>query len=590
MGSSNSTPSTPNPLGYQKVKGIQLPGQSGKTRKMEEKLKDFMLQARKNNGEDDLNIMLTSNNKILVEQTSGRINNDLGPESEKDDSSLNSDESIEDPPSDIILVNGAGEWTSSQNMEVNDMYADIIDDKIGMFVCCSNGARIKKTAALIKKLQESRHFKKKINIWVDEAHKTIRILKKYLDILSYSKVHSIILVTASWDPIDKLYKIPRFTYEVTHPEVYRSLRECEWKIVEPLISDTESTDEIAVYDLSCTAPGYIAQILQSQGLREKIEKPGSCWLIPGNSRTLTHDVIADDLIQRGWNGLKLNGKEKSLTIHVDKLVIDYTEYNSKKQEPKDVLSNLFKEFPRLKSAPFFVTGLNCIKEGITFQGEGFMFDGAIIPSMSNASDAYQLACRLAGNLKGLENYKTHSSPLIITTSRMQKKIQRQENINIFLPRILYEEGRDIPTEMDKNRAARGDVKHDPKRYGYRVFKSFDIFSNYIKEIKKKKSKFTKQPNGKGLYKGKHTCSVQSSLGAKEQPRYLTEVIDKIALAYGGTGSRVGFPCYLDIAKAPEGLVWVVVISESTDKDLIITADSKFPNEYDELIKFAKEYR
>lgn len=572
-------------LGGNKVRGLQLPGQSGKTRKMEEILTDLMNQARGQNTEDDFNIMFTSNSKLLVEQTSGRINNDLGPGSDID--SVNSSDSN----NDLILMHGAGEWTSSQNMDHHAMYGNIIDDNTDMIVCCSNASRFKKVYKLIERLQKSNKFNKRINIWVDEAHKTIKLLQQYIQVLSLSKVKSVMLVSASWDPIDKIYKIPRLTYEITHPEVYRTLRECNWKIVEPLIPDNESVDNAITIDSSTTAPGYITQILQNLELSNLIQKPGSCWLIPGNTKTITHDAIAEDLLERGWNGLKLNGKEKALIIHIGKITLDYTEYNKTKLEPKDVLMNLFKQFPQLKNAPFFITGLNCIKEGITFQGDGFMFDGAIIPHMNDASDAYQLACRIAGNVKGLTLYETHKKPLIITTSRMQKKIIRQENIAIFLPRILYQDGRNIPTEFDKNQAARGHVSHDPKGYGYRVFSQFSSYIAYIRKLGRT-THFKYEPNGENEHIGKHTCSVQSSRGAKSQPRYLTEVIDKIDLAYGGKGAeKTGFPCYLDVNKAPDGLVWLVVIPEKLEKkEKIEEADDLYPNEYNELKKKAVEYR
>ena len=581
-----------NVQGSTKVRGIQLPGQSGKTRKIEDRIADYMKEARSMNNDDDINIVITSNNKILVEQTTTRFDSDLGPvggDSSSDD--LSTDSSTNDEG--FILANGADSWTSSAEippkLEVEIIGNRMILGECSMVVCCANGTRFKRLKQLLDKLQISSKFRGKINIWIDEAHKSLKLWKKYLSVLIYSKIKSVTLVTASWDPIDNLYRIPRIPYEITHPDVYRSLHECEWKIVEPLIDDNKSASEETTYDSSTTAPGYITQVFGDNNLWERINKPGTCWLVPGNTKTITHDAIAEDLIERGWNGIKLNGKMKVI-YRSGEQDIDYMEYNKRKEEPKDVLARLFLENPSLKTRPFFVTGLNCIKEGITFQGEHFMFDGAIIPNMSSASDAYQLACRVAGNVKGLDLYKTHKSPLIITSSRMQKKIKKQENINIFLPRILYNAGRDIPTPLDKSTAARGRVPHDPKGFGYRVFKTFDKFNAYISDMKRK-TLFTQEPNGVDKYAGKHTCSVQSSRGAEAQPRYLTEVIDKIDLAYGGgTATKTGFPCYLDLANAPNGLVWVAVITDKMKKEMIDAADLKNPDDSAELLPLAKEYR
>jgi hypothetical protein len=108
---------------------------------------------------------------------------------------------------------------------------------------------------------------------------------------------------------------------------------------------------------------------------------------------------------------------------------------------------------------------------------------------------------------------------------------------------------------------------------------------------KRKTSFTNEPNGGEKYPGKHTCSVQSIRGADAQPRYLTEVIDKIDLAYGGgSATKTGFPCYLDVATAPNGLVWVVVISNKMEKNKIAAADLKNPDESEKLIPLAKNYR
>jgi len=598
MGSIQSkTPIT----GGDKVTGLQLPVQSGKTRKMEEKIKEFMIIARSENNPDDINILISSNNKILVSQTATRLNNDLGPQDNNSIITDSSNDSNSDNGEEYILKNGADTWTSSNNKSINDIYTGILDDNIDMIVACAHSARFKRlfcSEGLVKKLEKSKHFNGAINIWIDEAHKSIRLWKKYLDILLFKKVKRVTLVTATWDIIDKEFEVNRYTYDKTHPDVYLPLSECKWKIIEQFIDDNDSVDENDKDSLSSLA--YVKQIFTDKEYLNIIEKPGKNWLISGNSRTITHDQIADYLTDRGWNGLKLNGKEKSLIIYMNNKKIDYIKYNSKNEEPKDVLISLFNDYPNLIKNPFFVTGLNCIKEGITFQGEkldndntilgDFLFDGAIIPNMNNPSDAYQLVGRIAGNIKNTFKYIISPNPLIITTSKMKKKILFQENIAINLPRILYEDGRTLPTLFDKKRASRGKVPHDPNGLGYRIFGTRDLANKFLKLAFNKNVTFPSEPNGSDEYIGKHVCSVQSSRGAKQQPRYLTEVIDKIDLAYGGKGSRTSFPCYLDIEKAPEGLVWVIVIAEKNiNKENLTLADKKYPEESVELLKIAKHY-
>ena len=596
MGASQSRSSTQaNIPGWEKVNGIQLPGQSGKTRKMEEKIAEYMAFTRNDNDDDDLNILISSNSKLLVEQTTTRFDNDLGPQCADDSESSDSTSSSDDGAEIVVLKNGASTWTSSVKKEPMELFADILDDEVSMIVCCANTARFKKLIMILERLEKSKHFKRKINIWIDEAHKPLTLLLKEQNnrIIAFKKIARVTLVTASWDPIDKYFAIPRIPYEVTHPDVYRSLHECEWRIIEPLMpdDDDDAGEETCHFDMSTQAPGYIQQIFNDAHLLAFIEQPGKKWLIPGNSRTITHDAIAEYLVNRGWNGLKLNGKEKALRIHVGDRVIDYTTYNNLKQEPKDVLARLFHEYPELSDAPFFVTGLNCIKEGITFQGENFMFNGAILPNITSPSDAYQLACRLAGNLKGLDIYTSYARPLVITTSRMERKIKKQENIAIFLPRILYESGRTLPTSSDKNRAARGYVRHDAKGMGYRVFKHYSTFLGYT-GLLGRRTLFREAQNtslGDPFYPF-HTASIQSSRGATSKPRYLTEAIDKIDLAYGGGGAlKTGFPCYLDINDSTT-LVWVAVVPDIPDiMRLTDHADSIYPDESSAWMPFAKDY-
>jgi hypothetical protein len=593
MGASQSCKNAKSNLpGWEKVDGIQLPGQSGKTRKMEDKIAEYMTATRNDDNEDDFNIMITSNSKLLVEQSTTRLDTDLGPDNntelkndivEEDIASYNSGSEY------AVLKNGANTWTSSNKKTVADIVLGIIEDEISMIVCCANVPRFKKIVAILEHLEKSKHFKGKINIWLDEAHKYINFLLKedFNRILAFRRVARVCLVSASWDPIDKHFNIPRITYQYTHPEVYRSLHECEWRIIEPDMIDEESSeDESGPFDMAIGAPAYIRKVFDNSELVSFIEQPGKHWLISGNSRTITHVAIAKFLIQRGWNGLLLNGKEKVLRFANGDKDIDYTVYNKRKMEPKDVLESLFNDYPVLHESPFFITGLNCIKEGITFQGSMFMLDGIILPDISSPSDAYQLGCRLNGNLKGLPMYAAYSKPLVITSSRMEKKIKKQENIAIYLPRILYEAGINLPSPFLKRQAARGRVIHDIKGLGYRIFKDYHTFKSYV-DLLGRKTHFTDVlKHGEML----HSVSVQSSRGGNSMPRYLTEVIDKIDLAYGGGGGiKTGFPCYLDIS-VPQTLVWVAVVPDFPDiKKKCAQADGIYPDESSVLLPLAVDY-
>ncbi len=596
---------TPIPGGY-KVRGIQLPGQAGKTKKMQDYIAENMNIARSQGNNDDFNIVISSNNKLLVDQTTKRMSDDLGPKNVQESlleilslDSDSTDDSSNEP--DAILKNGASSWTSSQNKSVQDLCWQTINNEISMIVCCAHPKRFKKLIKMIIELQKSQFFKAKINIWIDEAHKSLKLWKKYAQILTFSKIRLVTLVSATFDPIDRVFSVRRFTYDKTHPDVYHSLADSTFHIVE-CVEETKEVDiledeieEDDNIDLTTNAPAFLEAVLENPQYLEMIEKPGQCWFTPGNNKKVTHDTIASFLLERKWNGIKLNGVDKH--IYVNKRTIPYQQYNVEKAEAKDVLAKLFREYPSLRDAPFFITGLNCLKEGITFQGPSFLFNGLVIPEIQNQSDLYQLICRGLGNIKHFDLYKnrpTNAKLHIICTEKTKKAAMRQENIDINLPRILFEAGRDLPTDTDKQIAANGKMKHDKRGLGYRVFVAHEDFKRYLKELGRK-SKFTdlakcSDKNSEKKFPGYYVCSIQTSRGATKQPRYLSEAIAKIHLATGGHGAeKAGFPVYLDITDK-HSLVWLAVVPEGDEyKQKIEDADKAVHDQTELLVKQMKHY-
>lgn len=595
-----------NSIHWTKVRGIQMVAQGGKTRKMEEQIRNCMELARREGLEDDVNIVLSSNNKLLVEQTAGRFNERLGPPVESDSESTSSEGS--DDGQEYILKNGATSWTSSTGLSVADIVLSILENECDMVIGCAHPARLRKLFGkngVVERLVKNRHFSRRINIWIDEAHLSIRLWSKYLDILKHDAIKNFILVTATWDPIDKHFKVPRILREETHPKVYRRLAECCWVTLDPdHEEEIEETDEASPFDTSYRSPRFLRQVLNDTTKREEtgsitlaewIEQPGKIWLAFGDTRTESHDEIERILLHerrdKNWSGLKLNGKGKDfLTIHGK--VLNYNEYNSRREEPHAVLARAFEEFPSLLSGPFFITGLRCLKEGLTFQSEKVMINGETLPDMANPTEAYQACARTTGNVKAMTWYKHNPKALIITTPRMQKMILRQENINVHLNDILRDAGRLVPTELDKRRAARGHIEHDPRGIGYRVFNKRSSAIGHLK-ARGLTTRFGDRPNGVDPYNGLYICSIQSNRGAKQQPRYLTEAIDKVDLATGGNGAHKTLsPCYLDPTVASPILVWVTYIAPDEEKEDIEKADKDYFSEEVQkiLIKHATPYR
>jgi hypothetical protein len=151
----------------------------------------------------------------------------------------------------------------------------------------------------------------------------------------------------------------------------------------------------------------------------------------------------------------------------------------------------------------------------------------------------------------------------------------------------------LPTPFLKRQAARGQVIHDPSGKGYRIFKNFASFKNYI-DLLGRKTNFSEQPNTKpgDLYYPYHIVSVKGTgRGDTAMPRYLTEVMDKGISQSERTvgGTNTGFPCYLDITK-PDTLLWVAVIHNTADiRRLCNYADDIYPDESDKYLGMAIDY-
>ena len=65
-----------------KLKCLFLPAQSGKTRKMEDLIK-YYKEIHEYFGDGDVNIIISANNRLLVEQTKVRMQKDLATPSEE---------------------------------------------------------------------------------------------------------------------------------------------------------------------------------------------------------------------------------------------------------------------------------------------------------------------------------------------------------------------------------------------------------------------------------------------------------------------------------------------------------------------------
>ena len=395
-----------------KVEGICRPAQSGKTRTYQKLIKDYELLADLfYDCSGFINIVLCSNNRSLVQQTASRHAADL-----YETSSVESD----DAPADDRIEGKVFSWfsgTKENNLSVGDLADRIKEDEVGMVVCCAHAKRIGFLAKLLENLSRSKNFKKKINIWIDEADESINKWSK-IDIASLQIIHSVTLISATFDSIIKKYgKVRMRGFEVAHPECYIGFKDCN-----------VITDDTAVG----TAPEYLAAIY------EKMEKdlciPGMRLFAPGDITQESHEQIVSFLVRRGWAVLILNGARKEI-IKPDGQILpiaDYAEWeNDTPEEIGKTITRIYHD-SGLTRYPFAITGQMCLNRGLTFQNEHFLYDFGILPNMKDRANAYQCAARILGNIKNIPSYKKCT---IITTTRMKRLIEQAENIAINIGRV-----------------------------------------------------------------------------------------------------------------------------------------------------------
>lgn len=426
-----------------KLRAMHLPVQSGKTFKITEII-NHIRECNSLTGDDQndfmpfLNIVITSNNRILVNQTAKRLERDII--------------SIGDN-------NQAVAWTSSDNvldnLEVNDMFRLILDEKVHTIVCCTNTIRLSKVDDLIRALNQNRLWRGLISIWVDEADACIRMLckEKFTALGALRKVHRITFVSATMDAIYKRFKnIPIYTFPGTHPDIYFRYKDCDVSIIDTPYEKSKEED-------------YVRAVLNKH---PECVTPGSRWIIPGNMVKRSHDAVARVLFERGFNVMILNSDHKEIRFCNSSRIIDLMDIGHN-QELGKVICRLYWMYPELRRAPFAVTGHLCLGRGITFNdrldGNEFLLNYAILPSLKSKADAYQFIGRALGNIR---NFRTFQVPRIFTLSGMDAKIRDQENLAIHLAINLYNKGVDVPT-TDDIRFARADLDD----FAHRTFSTQD---------------------------------------------------------------------------------------------------------------------
>jgi len=412
-----------------KTKCLYLPAQSGKTRKVEDIIREKQEYSQLFD-ETDINIIISANNKLLVEQTRTRMTNDLATDSE--------------PGSNDACIKGnVFSWmsgTKENNISPHALAFDLVMNKIDMVVICAHPIRMRylnEAIDLVHQFASVHPCKKKINIWVDEADKSINLWSKYEKIVSLSLINQVTLVSATFGSVIARYKEIRvLPYLDTHPKCYRRLVDMT---------------KVAVDIVASSSIDYIKSILErtvDDHGEKKLCAPGMRGFIPGDITKDSHNEIAEMLFkQYNFVVIVINGDRKEILVPGEE-PIDMTQFftleNGEVGEEFNVqLAKLYKE-NNWNRFPLAITGFYCISRGITFQcdandhgiHDGFLFDYGIIPTnITNKSEAYQIMARLFGNIGDFINWKPCD---IYTSSAMFTRVTKQEEIAVNLARIVAE--------------------------------------------------------------------------------------------------------------------------------------------------------
>ena len=417
-------------MGNVKCKCLILPAQSGKTRKVEEMIKANHHVSSFFEDEADINMWLSSNNKILTAQTGTRVHNDLATESE-------------DGADDACIKGKVFSWmsgTKSSNISKESLVVEIATGEVEMVLICTQYIRIKYLEWVIKRLSKIAGFKKKINIFIDEADKSVLQWSKYEEIIDFPIINSVTLVSATIDKLIKRYKeISVIPIQETYPSCYRGLSSCIKSECEFVGTSTE----------------YIEYVIESN---PELSLPGNKAFIPGSRDITSHEEIANFLYKKGFVVIIINGIRKQILVP-GKDPINLKDYfiitdDTIPEELNTLLSKLYHE-NNWKSFPLAITGRYCVERGITFQcgpkgvHNGFIFDYAIIPPISKGDEAYQAMARVFGNIGEFPDYKPVK---IFSNSSTFSRVHKKEACAIHLARIVNEEELDTITKVEIRQA------------------------------------------------------------------------------------------------------------------------------------------
>jgi hypothetical protein len=449
---------------------IHLPAQSGKTGKMTDIMNKLnQLAMVQPGGTNNLNVIFTSNTKILTKQTQGRIASDVKSDQYSDTlsdfSDAVSDLSESDEESEQFLEDDTdGEsrtlaWISGgkKSKTEGEVFADLFArKKYDNIVCCMNKKRTHRMKELLVLLYAVK-YDREINLWVDEADECISIWNKFIrDIQGFGDlIQNVVMVTATMMPVYKFFwkrniECKLRVYPTTTSDVYLKF------------ADIAPENRIVEYSNGHrNAFEHVTRVLDSVE-----HPPNTRWFVPGDKDKASHVAISNNLLERNFNVLLVNGDIKAILFADRRDRIEIKEDLDQDLEISKVLCRLYHEH-KLYESPFAVTGHMCVSRGITFASKTkeygeFIFTHGIISDVNSPDDAYQLVARVLGNIRG---YDTYQEPTIFLSDRMSADILIQEGLAVKLALACSSNGDEsrVVTKEMVGEIAGNEITEDKKK-------------------------------------------------------------------------------------------------------------------------------
>jgi len=444
---------------------IHLPAQSGKTRKMTDLINRWKhLIDYTGNSTDSINVIFTSNTKLLTKQTAGRIKKEVDDASQVSDLSDDEDDfsiDMDVKEKEIKTIAWISTTDKKNKKTMEKVFLDVVTSVCNNIICCTNKTRMKNVWELLTALNTmflNRSFNKRVNIWIDEADACIKIWDVYMgsceEFIDSKLIQNIVLVTATMVPVYKhLHRAgiePNLrTYENTHAPVYHKYSESEL---------CHAYSENAKY-----ATVQLKAVLEHN---PEMVSAGTRLFCPGNKAKKSHEEICDELLANRFNVLLLNGAYKEIRFFDGRPPIEIAELLETDLEVSITLNRLYYEH-ELFNSPFAVTGNLCIGRGITFasqiDGREFLFTHGIIPEVANGDEGYQMVARCCGNIKG---HATYQVPKIFVSERTDALIRVQENLAVEFASKFFQQGVDSMVKVTRgmlNDAIGPDEKEERRR-------------------------------------------------------------------------------------------------------------------------------